>query len=417
MKTIILGVLVIFLFNSENLSAQTWSPQSAPAGTANGLNGAWACDANVVWMCGPSGVVIRTTNGGITWTMANNGLAGYDFYTIAATDANTAEAGGGDGSMWRTTNGGSAWIRQILTPTPVFMDVIHFFDSNTGFALSDPAPSAGLWLYYITTDAGANWSAGANRPPNIAGEYGYNGSYSALDTGHIWWGTNVSRIWKGSLRGPYTPEPTNPAFSFSVGFNDALTGLAGLATIARTTDGGATWTSIGFTPDGNPYAMKYVPGTGFCWLGSQTIYRTANSGDSWNIQLTLSAANNCQCLTMVNVNTGWAGTHMGQIFKYHDIVGIDPNNTSVPQNFSLMQNYPNPFNPTTNIRYSIPVASQVSIKIYDALGNEVRTLVNEYRSVGNNVESFSASNLASGIYFYTLRAGDYVQTKKMALIK
>ncbi len=420
MKTIYLFILSFCFIASINLNAQTWTAQTSPVTTA--LNGAWAIDENVVWMCGPSGVVIRTTNGGVTWAMVNAGLTGNDFYTLSAIDANTAEVGAGDGRMWRTTNGGFSWTLQILTPTPVFIDVVHFFDSQNGFALSDPAPTAGLWLYYITTDAGANWTAGLNRPPNAAGEAGWNCGYAAVDTGHIWWGTNVSKIWKGSFKGPFTSASTSAANSLSMGFNDALTGLAGMTTtspapILKTTDGGISWASIGFTPLNSPFAMKYVPGTGFCWLGTQNIYRTANNGSSWNLQLTLTSTNNCYCLVMANINTGWAGTQTGQIYKYHDIVGIDPNNTAVPTSYMLQQNYPNPFNPTTNIRYSIPVASKVTITIYDALGNEVKTLVNEYKSIGNYVESFDASNLSSGIYFYTLRAGEYVQTKKMALIK
>ncbi|MCZ7602697.1 MAG: T9SS type A sorting domain-containing protein [Melioribacteraceae bacterium] len=85
--------------------------------------------------------------------------------------------------------------------------------------------------------------------------------------------------------------------------------------------------------------------------------------------------------------------------------------------FVLSQNYPNPFNPTTNIQYSIPKASHVSLKVYDVLGNEVATLVNEKLSSGVYNSKFDASTLSSGIYFYTLEAGNFVTTKKLSLIK
>ena len=268
MKTILLAFLSLSLLSSTNLFAQTWTLQTTPV-SSNGLNGAWACDANVVWMCGPSAIIFKTTNGGTTWSLANTGLTEIDFYTIAAIDANTAEAGAGDGSMWRTTNGGTSWIFQALTPTPVFMDVVHFFDANNGFALSDPGPAAGLWNYYITTNGGATWTADANRPPNAAGEAGWNGGYAALDTGHIWWGTNATKIWKGSFRGPFTSTTTPSAYSYCLAFNDALTGLAGMSTstpgvapIAKTTDGGISWIATSFTPVGLPFVMKYAPGTG-----------------------------------------------------------------------------------------------------------------------------------------------------------
>jgi len=422
MKKVILGVLSLFLIGTSTLFAQTWTAQTSPVSTD--LNGAWACDANVVWMCGPTGVVIRTTNGGATWSMANTGLTGNDFYTIAAVDANTALAGAGDGGMWRTTNGGTSWTFEALTPTPVFMDVVHLFDANNGFALSDPGAAAGLWNYYITTNAGLTWTVGANRPPNAAVEAGWNGGYAAIDTGHIWWGTNNTKIWKGSFRGPFTSAVSPGAYSFCMGFNDVNTGIAGMVTstpsvlpLAKSVNGGTSWTATSFTPINVTYAMKFVPGTGYGWFGTQNIYRTTDVGTTWTSQLTLSTTTLCYALSMLNVNTGWAGTQAGHIYVYHDVVGIDPNNNNVPKSYALQQNYPNPFNPTTNIKYSIPTASRVTITIYDALGNEVRTLVNEYKGVGNYVESFDASNLSSGIYFYTLRAGDFVQSKKMSLIK
>ena len=87
------------------------------------------------------------------------------------------------------------------------------------------------------------------------------------------------------------------------------------------------------------------------------------------------------------------------------------------ENFSLSQNYPNPFNPSTRITYSIQKAGFVSLKVYDILGREVATLVNGYQQANQYSVTFNASNLASGIYLYKLKAGDYVQTRKMLLLK
>ncbi|MBE0570027.1 MAG: T9SS type A sorting domain-containing protein [Ignavibacteriaceae bacterium] len=86
--------------------------------------------------------------------------------------------------------------------------------------------------------------------------------------------------------------------------------------------------------------------------------------------------------------------------------------------FKLEQNYPNPFNPSTKISWQSPVSSWQTLKVYDMLGREVATLVDEYRPAGSYEVEFSAkSGLKSGVYFYTLRAGEFVQTKKMILIK
>jgi hypothetical protein len=94
----------------------------------------------------------------------------------------------------------------------------------------------------------------------------------------------------------------------------------------------------------------------------------------------------------------------------------------IPEEYSLSQNYPNPFNPTTTINYSIPklasnFSSRVVLKIYDLLGREVKTLVNEVKQPGSYQVQFDAGELTSGIYFYTLSAGDFFQTKKLILLK
>lgn len=89
----------------------------------------------------------------------------------------------------------------------------------------------------------------------------------------------------------------------------------------------------------------------------------------------------------------------------------------LPKDFNISQNYPNPFNPVTNIKFDIPKDIFVSVKIYDLLGREIKTLVNEYKNAGSYIVSFDGSDLASGIYFYALKAGNYNQVKRMILIK
>ncbi|NWG29640.1 MAG: T9SS type A sorting domain-containing protein [Ignavibacteriaceae bacterium] len=89
----------------------------------------------------------------------------------------------------------------------------------------------------------------------------------------------------------------------------------------------------------------------------------------------------------------------------------------LPTKFSLSQNYPNPFNPTTNIEFRIADFGFVSLKVYDVLGNEIATLVNEKKPAGEYEVEFDASNLPSGIYFYQLKAGSFTETKKMILLK
>ncbi|MEE9431842.1 MAG: T9SS type A sorting domain-containing protein, partial [Melioribacteraceae bacterium] len=101
-------------------------------------------------------------------------------------------------------------------------------------------------------------------------------------------------------------------------------------------------------------------------------------------------------------------------YEHSDIVEVE---LGLPTEFSLSQNYPNPFNPTTTINYTLPEDGNVALRIYDVLGNEVKVLENGYKTIGNYSHTFDASNLTSGIYFYTIRSGNYSETKQMLLLK
>ncbi len=90
---------------------------------------------------------------------------------------------------------------------------------------------------------------------------------------------------------------------------------------------------------------------------------------------------------------------------------------TVPTEFALYQNYPNPFNPSTLIKYEVPEKSFVSIRVYDLLGEELATLVNEEKSAGSYDVNFDAGQLSSGFYIYTIKAGNFTSTKKMMLMK
>jgi hypothetical protein len=93
------------------------------------------------------------------------------------------------------------------------------------------------------------------------------------------------------------------------------------------------------------------------------------------------------------------------------------NNSDEIITYELFSNYPNPFNPSTTIKYSIPQSSIVVIKIFDVIGNEIETLVSEEKSVGTYEVNWNAINIPSGIYFYKLQAGSFIETKKMVLMK
>jgi hypothetical protein len=435
MRKVILSVLFLFVMVG-GLFAQTWTLQTVPV--TGDLNSCWAVSASVCWAVGPASVVIKTTNGGTNWVSAVGNLpAATDLYTCSATSDLNCWVGAGDGSLYQTTNGGTTWTFFALpSPATAFVDVVHFFNAQTGFVIGDPV--GGQWCYYWTTNGGTNWTFGPS--PAAAGtEAGWNNSYCAIDTAHIWFGTNNSKIYKGSLRGGFTSGPTAALDSYGVAFFDNNTGTAimytGSVAAANTnsTNGGTSWTTTAFTPAQVGYGIKAIANNfyGYGWMcvgGSTTtagkIYRTTNKGTSWTEQTTsLAVGKSFFAISMFNVNCGWAVTGTGSgsnggVFKYTDALNeINSNNTTTPTSFKLEQNYPNPFNPTTTINYSISKESNVTLKIYDILGSEVKTLVNEKQSVNNYTVNVDFSSLPSGIYYYTLRAGDFTSTKKLMLVK
>ncbi|MBK9098058.1 MAG: T9SS type A sorting domain-containing protein [bacterium] len=111
----------------------------------------------------------------------------------------------------------------------------------------------------------------------------------------------------------------------------------------------------------------------------------------------------------------------GILYGDTTLTGIDDEENPIASEFKLEQNYPNPFNPSTVISYQLPVTSNVTLKVYDVLGNEIATLVNEELPAGEYEVEFDPSSIkhlpSSGIYFYQLKAGQFSETKKMILLK
>ncbi|MHB1687480.1 MAG: T9SS type A sorting domain-containing protein [Ignavibacteriaceae bacterium] len=99
------------------------------------------------------------------------------------------------------------------------------------------------------------------------------------------------------------------------------------------------------------------------------------------------------------------------------ITGIEDGKNNIPATFSLFQNHPNPFNPSTVIKYDISKESFVTLKVYDILGREVVSLINEEKQSGKYQVTFNANNLSSGIYFYRIKAGEFIQTERLILLR
>lgn len=159
--------------------------------------------------------------------------------------------------------------------------------------------------------------------------------------------------------------------------------------------------------------LNYVTENGLGRFGDFNIPLSANTSHTFVPEWT----NLTNSPLVVLVDIGNNGTIDDTLYINNTVDVEDRGSLLSPDSYNLTQNYPNPFNPVTTIQYSIPQRSNVTLKVYDIIGNEVATLVNEEKERGVFSVRFDASNLASGIYFYRLQAGSFVETKKMILLK
>jgi hypothetical protein len=157
--------------------------------------------------------------------------------------------------------------------------------------------------------------------------------------------------------------------------------------------------------------------TGFA-VSSDCIYKTTNSGYSWDVNYPENRG--YRDITFTNADTGFAiGTYQNTLLRTTNgaVISNVLETAVAPSDFALFQNFPNPFNPITTIQYGIARKQHVTLKIYGVLGKEVATLVNAEKPSGNYSVNFDGSRLPSGVYFYRLTAGVFTATKKLILLK
>ncbi len=405
-------------YNLKNLSANlSWTEQTS--GISTGLTSVSAVNDNIMWASGASGKVVKTTNKGVNYSVYTLPTTD-EGYNIFAWDANTALVTTSPAAgtyIYRTSNGGTNWT-QVFFLAGAFGDALWMTDANTAYFMGDPI--GGNWLLKKSTNGGVNWIDWATVPTTITG--GWNNSFFMLGS-NIWFGTNTTTIMYSSNMGANWSTQTTPsANQYAIWFNDASNGLALYTSLYKTTNGGVNWSTLT-----SPVvtAGAGIAGTGTNWWvttqdATPAVFFSSNNGANWTTQYTAPTTGGVfRHLTKARTgNTLWGVRSLGGISRYGEtIVGVTPIGTVTPTSYSLSQNYPNPFNPTTKINFSIPKSGMVSLKVYDILGKEVSTLVNQNISAGTYTYEFDASRLSSGIYFYRLNVNGFNEVKKMSLIK
>lgn len=398
----------------------TWSAQTS--GTTQQLFSVSAVSDQIGWAAGAAGTVRKTTNGGTTWTDGNPtpGVISGDVYNIYAWSANDAICTTSPAAtfIYKTTNGGTNWV-QVYTLAGGFIDALQMISPTEGYGVGDPV--AGKWTIVKTTNGGTNWARMATEPAVIGSDAGWNNSLHIVGT-DMWFGTNGTKVYHSTDLGVTWTfgATTGTVNTYAVHYNSVTTGLAGGTAMVVSTNGGANYSAV--TSPGTTGNLNGIEGAGSDWWALRSdanIYRSTNGASTWTTAYTQAAAvfQDIDFTVVGGCPKGWAAGNLGVIAKMDAPTGISNANNEVPSSFDLKQNFPNPFNPTTNINFSLPKSGFVTLKVYDMIGKEVATLVNEVKTAGNYIVGFNAANLPSGAYFYRLESNSFVDTKKMMLIK
>jgi photosystem II stability/assembly factor-like uncharacterized protein len=436
-------LLLSALFIAQYLFAQpTWEAlPNAPSGPRH--DDGYFINENLGWVVNGNGQIWKTTNGGDTWlkqfdksTIYFRSIGFLDSLHGIAGNLGTNEFGGQTDTnlIYRTTNGGVDWNpvnnfigikpRGICGLSVVNDSVIYgvgrvrgpvYFLKSTDKGATWYSESMALYaadlmdIHFSSNDSG--FVAGGDGAPN---EVSHGIILRTTDGGTSW-----NKVFTSSQLGEWCWKIDFP--TKNIGYSSLQRNSGSPVNFAKTTNGGQTWFEKNFTS-----FNYYVQGMGFAnenlgWAGGNstyTTYETTDGGETWQ---DAKFGNRVNRIRMLSDSVGYA---MGRtIYKYinRNPTSIIPDLLNKNLGYSLKQNYPNPFNPSTIIEFSIPSSARINslvlIKLYDVLGNEVKTIFDEVKEPGNYKVIFNASDLNSGVYFYKLSTEDFTATKKLMLIK
>lgn len=443
-------ICVVTCLVFANVNAQSgWTLQTNPLGSGNYsfmVGKVLFVSPTEGWISVSNGAkLLHTTNGGSIWSVVSMSLSDTvasladpsdNISFINSTTGWVIKSFGTDFSnlsgavVYKTTNGGVDWGRKIISQNSGDLGLqIQFFDVNNGLA-NVTNLNSGVSKIYKTTDGGDNW--------NVISSGSFR-SFYFVDAMNGW----AISLSIDALPPPYNiMRTTDGGVNWSTQYTDNSLGdflalhIVDLANgwvvgrnvkVLKTTNGGTNWnfvTNTGAIPNNKLDAVFFLDSNNG-WLGTRDnagnriIIHTSNGGANWNTQLT-PVQHDIFSIFFWDVNNGWLTTEDGAIARFGTGVSVKGNDNS-PNQFSLNQNYPNPFNPSTIIEYAIPQKGTVILKVYNLLGQEVATLVNEIKNAGTHTVEWNtdsaADGLTSGVYFYTLRTGLFMETKKLLLLK
>ena len=361
------------------------------------------------WITGDT-TMLRTTDGGISWQSSPLPVSGRMLFVDSLRGwCVQGSSYGGPGSIYRTDDAGGHWIQQCSTANPLM--TVDFIDHLRGWAAGI---SSDLWR---TTDGGVHWDL------LYADCDLYVTSLNFINSEEGWAGTDNAVI--HTTDGGSTWTRQRQGWCEGVQFVDGNHGFASTGyRVICTTDGGKSWGQARL-----PSAFKdECPVTGIFFknsnegiiAGEYALVYTDDGGVHTGIECAPTPSGGMWSVCMLANGDIW-GIDGSCIVRRTGAFGptaVERSpGISSPTQFMLEQNYPNPFNPTTRIQFTIVNRQLTIVKVYDVLGREVATVLNEVMPPGLHTVEFDGNNLASGVYFYRLTSGDYTATKRLILLK
>jgi photosystem II stability/assembly factor-like uncharacterized protein len=401
----------------SNDRGNTWSASNLPMENVSIISIA-AIDTNLFAGTFGGGVFVSTDRG-MSWNAMNAGLKNPKVNALVIKDSSIF-AGTETVGVFRSNNMGESWSQVNTGLEPIVAIPGNTISlSVTGLAATDTnlfASVAGGGIFKLSED-GNSWS------PVVTGsdtaDFAAISSLAAKDT-ILFAGTLTVGIYRSTDNGTsWTLSNTGltqtSVNALAASDSNLFTGTT--QGVFRSNNNGTNWFAAGLgnhiveelaMNETNLYAKTYDGG----------MFVSTNYGLSWKeFDSEESAGINILSLAADKLNL-YAGSNLGIIYKpVSEITSVNYSNIASPSAFKLFQNYPNPFNPTTIISYELPAASHVTLKLYDVIGREIKTLLDERQLTGIHSVKFNASNLASGIYFYSITAGTFHQARKMVFIK
>jgi photosystem II stability/assembly factor-like uncharacterized protein len=365
------------------------------------------------------GGVCYSYDNGANWTVANTGLTKVYIQALAIKDSNIFI--GHDHGISLSTNFGVDW----KDVTPKQFSALSTTNSIAIFG-SDIYAGIDFDGVVLSTNNGTSWVS-VNNGLTRENEFGtwFQGINSFTKSGSNIFGIGFYGVFITKNNGNTWSTINSGLPNFVAGNcivangNYIFIGTRIDSFLYYSTDNGTSWNARN---DGmKQYAVNSIIVNGsIMYAGTDSgIYLSRNNGINWsNISSDLPYV----CIKSLAINDLYlfVGTNDGGVWRrsLQDILTSVADSKSIPpSSFMLEQNYPNPFNPTTTIEYSIPKQSHITIKVYDLLGREITTLVNEEKSPGSYEVKFNGSSFTSGVYLFRMQAGSFSQTKKFMLLK